>query len=106
MKTKTMRELIAGLSSAIWRRPGVDPSFSIVRDQRDPGGYHPRTAEELAYWDELTHPDRYEELVDFVNQRRRIPANPYALSLESLILRASTEQRTEVAGEQEPSFGR
>jgi hypothetical protein len=100
MKRKPIRELIAELSSAIWRRPGIDPSFSIVSHLRDPRGYQPRTADELASWDELTHPDRYEELVAFVNERRGIPANPYALFLDSLILRASAERRTGKIGEE------
>jgi hypothetical protein len=99
MQRKSVRELIAELSAAIWRRPGIDPSFSIVTHLRDPRGYHPKTAEELACWEELTHPDRYEELVAFVNERRGIPANPYALFLDSLILGASTERRTGKIGE-------
>src|SRR5689334_759494 len=100
MNKKTVRELIAELSSAMWRRPRIDPSFSIAKHYRDPRGYQPRTAEELACWEELTHPDRYEELVAFVNERRGIPANPYALFLDSLILEASTERRTEKTGEE------
>jgi hypothetical protein len=100
MSKKSIRELVAGLSSAIWRCPGIDPSFSIARHLRDPRGYQPRTAEELACWEELTHPDRYEELVAFVNERRAIPANPYARFLDSLILGAATERRTGKVGEE------
>jgi len=95
-----MRELVGELSSAMWRRPGIDPSFSIAKHYRDPRSYQPRTAEELACWEELTDPDRNEELVAFVNERRGIPANPYALFLDSLILGASIERRTGTEGEQ------
>ena len=54
MIKKSVHDLVAELSSAMWRRPGIDPSFSIARHYRDPRGYRPRTAEELACWEELT----------------------------------------------------
>jgi hypothetical protein len=85
-------DLVGKLSSAIARRPAVDPSFTMYDHLMDPRGYSPRTPDELAAWEELTRPGRHEEMVAFVEKRSRRPRNPYAEFLDSLLLKVSNER--------------
>jgi hypothetical protein len=84
--------LVELLSKAIWQRNREDPTFQLFDHMMHALDYKPLTAAERRYWDELTGPHRHAELKSFVEVRRAMPANRYALAMDHLLLTDSSRR--------------
>src|SRR4051812_33033215 len=88
MSFHRISDLVAELSSAIWRRRFQDASFDLWYHLTHPEDYRPTTEEELRAWALLTAPENYDALCAFVEERRKLPnASSYALTIDNLLLR-------------------
>jgi hypothetical protein len=99
MGNMSISQLFSKLMVAIRNRGKFDPSFSLLDHLRDPRGYSPKSPDESACWDELTHPNRHDELVAFVDERSRKELNWYASFFDALLLKASNERLSRSSGE-------
>ena len=61
---KPIDDLLSDLDFALMAR-NTEPGFSYLDFYDDPVEYHPVTARELEIWEELTHPRRHNELVQY-----------------------------------------
>jgi len=91
MMTTSIEKLIASLSTAIWQRAKADPEFNLLYYLTHASEYVPVTEQELRIWAEITCPDNYVVLRDYIARQEGFPrVSGYALAMYSLLLTAAT----------------
>ncbi len=87
---KSISELFSALTVAMINRHKYEPDFSYIDFIFHATSYRPATPDELAIWNELTHPRRHEELARYPLEREKLLGRPFVSAVKSYLLLYNT----------------